>query len=143
VPAVQIDIDLTLIDMRYPFEVNQVGDAAATLKRLLPLLSRQDDRSWRETVEANVRRWHEVMQRRAAVGAGPVNPDCFLESGDRTGHAGFGGSLFDEWPVLPPRLVPTPLRRCGRLGGCAWRADVTRAPRWVCVTERIGFRHGV
>jgi pyruvate dehydrogenase (quinone) len=75
VPAVQIDIDPTLIGMRYPFEVNLVGDAAATLRRLLPLLSRQDDRSWRETVEANVRRWQEVMQRRSAVGADPVNPE--------------------------------------------------------------------
>jgi len=73
--AVQIDADPTMIGMRYPFEVNLVGDAAATLRRLLPLLTRQDDRSWRDTVEANTDRWWDVMQRRAATGADPVNPE--------------------------------------------------------------------
>ena len=50
----QIDIDPTMIGLRYPFEINLVGDAAATLRALLPLLERQEDRSWRETVEQNV-----------------------------------------------------------------------------------------
>ena len=45
--------------MRYPIEVNLVGDAAATLRALLPLLERQTDRGWRDTVEANVSRWWE------------------------------------------------------------------------------------
>jgi len=30
--AVQIDVDPTMIGLRYPFEVNLVGDAAATLR---------------------------------------------------------------------------------------------------------------
>src|SRR4029078_10748809 len=38
--AVQIDIDGTLIGMRYPYEVNLVGDARATLRALIPLLER-------------------------------------------------------------------------------------------------------
>src|SRR5436189_6294604 len=46
--AVQIDIDPGLIGMRYPYEVNLVGDAAATLRALIPLLERNADRSWRE-----------------------------------------------------------------------------------------------
>jgi pyruvate dehydrogenase (quinone) len=73
--AVQIDIDPTMIGLRYPFEVNLVGDAAATLQRLIPLLQRKDDRSWRETVEQNVQRWWEVMDRRAGVSADPINPE--------------------------------------------------------------------
>jgi pyruvate dehydrogenase (quinone) len=72
---VQIDIDPTMVGLRYPFEVNLVGDAAATLSRLVPLLHRQPDRSWRETVEKNVTRWWQVMDRRAAVSADPVNPE--------------------------------------------------------------------
>ena len=40
--AVQIDIDAKLIGMRYPYEVNLVGDAAATLRALIPLLERKD-----------------------------------------------------------------------------------------------------
>jgi len=73
--AVQIDADPTMIGLRYPFEVNLVGDAAATLRRLIPLLTRKDDRSWRETVEDNVSRWWEVMDRRAGVSADPINPE--------------------------------------------------------------------
>ena len=37
-----------MIGMRYPYEVNLVGDAAATLRALIPLLQRKEDRSWRE-----------------------------------------------------------------------------------------------
>jgi pyruvate dehydrogenase (quinone) len=73
--AVQIDIDPTMIGIRYPFDVNLVGDAALTLRRLIPLLSRKDDRSWRETIENNVSRWWEIMQRRAATSADPINPE--------------------------------------------------------------------
>ena len=39
--AVQIDIDGAMIGMRYPTEVNLVGDAASTLRALLPLLKRE------------------------------------------------------------------------------------------------------
>jgi pyruvate dehydrogenase (quinone) len=72
--AVQIDIDGRYVGMRYPYEVNLVGDAAATLRALIPRLRRKDDRSWRETVEANVARWWEVMAAEAMVDADPVNP---------------------------------------------------------------------
>jgi pyruvate dehydrogenase (quinone) len=73
--AVQIDVDPTMIGMRYPFEVNLVGDAGETLRRLLPLLHRQTNRSWRDQVEHNVHRWWEVMQRRALTEADPINPE--------------------------------------------------------------------
>jgi len=72
--AVQIDIDGRYIGMRYPYEVNLIGDAAATLRALIPRLARKDDRSWRETVEGNVARWWEVMEAEAMVDADPVNP---------------------------------------------------------------------
>jgi pyruvate dehydrogenase (quinone) len=72
--AVQIDLDPGMIGMRYPYEVNLVGDAATTLRALLPLLGRKDDRSWRESIEADVARWWETMAMEAGVGADPVNP---------------------------------------------------------------------
>ncbi|HZU58754.1 MAG TPA: thiamine pyrophosphate-requiring protein [Actinocrinis sp.] len=81
--AVQIDIDPSMIGLRYPFEVNLVGDAERTLTRLLPLLRQKDNRSWRETVEKNVARWWEVMQRRAAVDAEPINPEYVVHAVDR------------------------------------------------------------
>ncbi|MER7623117.1 thiamine pyrophosphate-requiring protein [Streptomyces sp. NPDC126503] len=73
--AVQIDIDPHMVGMRYPYEVNLVGDAAATLRRLLPLLTRTEDRAWQRSVTEGVRRWHTVMERRAALAADPVNPE--------------------------------------------------------------------
>jgi pyruvate dehydrogenase (quinone) len=72
--AVQIDIDGKMIGMRYPYEVNLVGDAAATLRALIPHLERKEDRSWREDIEAKVTRWWEVMEAEAMVEADPVNP---------------------------------------------------------------------
>jgi pyruvate dehydrogenase (quinone) len=72
--AIQIDIDGTLIGMRYPYEVNLVGDAATTLRALLPLLERKEDRSWHEDLCGKVERWWEVMDAEAAVKADPINP---------------------------------------------------------------------
>jgi pyruvate dehydrogenase (quinone) len=72
--AVQIDIDGSLIGMRYPTEVNIVADASATLKSLIPLLDRKADRSWRDTVEKNVARWWETIERQSMLSAKPVNP---------------------------------------------------------------------
>jgi pyruvate dehydrogenase (quinone) len=80
--AVQIDIDPFMVGLRYPFEVNLVGDAAATLDRLLPLLKRTEDRKWRTTVEKNAARWWEVMERRAALEADPVNPEHVVHALD-------------------------------------------------------------
>ncbi|MCW2943885.1 MAG: thiamine pyrophosphate protein binding domain protein [Actinoallomurus sp.] len=72
--GVQIDIDARLIGMRYPTEVNLVGDAAETLRALIPRLRRKDDRSWRETIEKNVARSWAVIERQAHVEADPINP---------------------------------------------------------------------
>ncbi|MBP2326112.1 thiamine pyrophosphate-dependent acetolactate synthase large subunit-like protein [Kibdelosporangium banguiense] len=72
--AVQIDVDGTRIGMRYPTEVNLVGDAHSTLRALLPLLRRKDNRRWREKIEKNVADWWHSMQHQAMVSADPVNP---------------------------------------------------------------------
>jgi len=72
--GVQIDIDGRRLALRYPMEVNLVGDSREVLRALLPRLQRQADRSWRERVEHNVAHWWQVMQARAMVPANPVNP---------------------------------------------------------------------
>jgi pyruvate dehydrogenase (quinone) len=73
--AVQIDIDPHMVGLRYPFEINLVGDARETLRRLLPLLDKGRNHGWRKKIEKDTARWWEVMQRRAAVDADPVNPE--------------------------------------------------------------------
>jgi pyruvate dehydrogenase (quinone) len=72
--GVQIDLDGRMLGIRYPMEVNLVGDSAATLSALLPLLQRKQNRSWREAIESNVADWRQVLARRALLPAEPVNP---------------------------------------------------------------------
>lgn len=73
--AVQIDIDPKMLSIRYPMEVNLAGDAAATLRALLPLLERKEDRSWREELEKKVASWWEEVEERAMQSANPINPE--------------------------------------------------------------------
>lgn len=72
--AVQIDNSGKRIGMRYPNEVNLVGDAKRTLEQLIPLLKRKEDRSWQEKVVKNVERWNDTAHRRAMTEADPINP---------------------------------------------------------------------
>ncbi len=72
--AIQIDLDGRMLSIRYPMDVNLVGDAAETLRALIPLLQRKEDRSWRNQVEQNVREWWEVLHARAMNDAKPINP---------------------------------------------------------------------
>lgn len=72
--GVQIDIDGRMLSLRYPMELNLLGDSKETLHALLPLLERKQDRSWRERIEANVERWWRVLEKRAMNSADPINP---------------------------------------------------------------------
>ncbi|MDT5215457.1 MAG: hypothetical protein QOK18_3696, partial [Mycobacterium sp.] len=72
--AVQIDRSGKWIGMRYPYELNVVGDAKSTLRALIPLLERKSDRAWRDTIEKHVTSWWETAQRSAMTDADPVNP---------------------------------------------------------------------
>lgn len=72
--AVQIDIDPAMLGLRYPCDVNLHGDAAETLRALLPLLTHKSDRSWQEEIARQVRDWWQLMEQRAMAPAKPVNP---------------------------------------------------------------------
>jgi len=72
--GVQIDIDGRMLGIRYPMEVNLVGDSRETLRALLPLLQRKQDRTWRERIEKNVAEWWRVLEARARNAADPINP---------------------------------------------------------------------
>jgi pyruvate dehydrogenase (quinone) len=82
--GVQIDVDPTMIGLRYPYEVNIVADAGAALRALIPLLERKTERSWREDIEGKVSKWWDTMRGEAMVEADPVNPlRVFSECSDR------------------------------------------------------------
>src|SRR5215210_1606198 len=72
--GVQIDIDARMIGIRYPMEVQLVGDSRETLRALTPLLERKPDRAWREEIEENVADWWRLLEERAMIEADPINP---------------------------------------------------------------------
>ncbi len=72
--GVQIDIDGRLLSIRYPMEVNLMGDSAETLRVLIPLLKRKKDRSWRQMLEKEIEEWWKVLEARAMNSANPINP---------------------------------------------------------------------
>jgi pyruvate dehydrogenase (quinone) len=72
--GVQIDIDARMLSIRYPMEVNLVGDSATTLSLLRPLLKRKQDRGWRERIENDVADWWRTLEARAMNDAHPINP---------------------------------------------------------------------
>jgi len=73
--CVEIDIDGSLIGVRYPNDVSLVGDARDTLQALLPLLRRKTDRSWRESIETDVQTWWRVLDDQAQIKGDPINPE--------------------------------------------------------------------
>jgi pyruvate dehydrogenase (quinone) len=108
--GVQIDVDGAMLGMRYPYELNLVGDAAATLRALVPLLERKADRSWQDSLVEKVARWWEVMDAEAHVSADRVNPmRLFSELSPRLPDdailAADSGSAAD-WYARQVRLRP-------------------------------------
>lgn len=82
--AVQIDISPRNVSMRYPIEVNLIGDSAETLRRLLSLLRRKEDRAWRTEIESNVADWWKELRDKAMEPANPINPQrVFWELSER------------------------------------------------------------
>jgi pyruvate dehydrogenase (quinone) len=72
--GVQIDLDGRMVGIRYPMEVNLVGDSRETLRALIPHLKRKEDRAWREEIEEGVESWWKLMEERALQDADPINP---------------------------------------------------------------------
>src|SRR5205085_3558103 len=70
--GVQIDLDGRMVGIRYPMEVNLVGDSAETLRALLPRLERKQDRSWQDRIVGDVRDWWLVLVSRRMAVAVPV-----------------------------------------------------------------------
>lgn len=72
--GVQIDLDASMMSIRFPMEVGLVGDAAETLRALLPRLAPKSDGAWRKSIEDDVAKWWKTLDDRAHQPAAPVNP---------------------------------------------------------------------
>ncbi|MGN6323380.1 MAG: thiamine pyrophosphate-requiring protein [Dyella sp.] len=67
--GVQIDIKADMLSLRYPMEVNLVGDSAETLRALLPMLEKKEDRAWRGNIEKWMADWWKKLEARAKAKA--------------------------------------------------------------------------
>jgi pyruvate dehydrogenase (quinone) len=72
--GIQIDLDPGMLSLRYPMEVNLVGDSAETLRALLPMLKQKSESSWRKKIEGWTTTWWEMLEGRALAEANPINP---------------------------------------------------------------------
>jgi pyruvate dehydrogenase (quinone) len=72
--GVQIDDKPERIGLRYPVDVGLVGDAQATLRELLSLLPRNEDRSFLKAAQEQTRAWWRLMEERASYDKTPMRP---------------------------------------------------------------------
>ena len=80
--AVQIDIQGRMLSIRYPMDLALEGDATESLRELLPLLRRKEDRSWQEEITSNVADWWRLMddQGQPADRNGRIRPQGLFSS---------------------------------------------------------------
>jgi len=72
--GVQIDLDPARIGLRYPVEVGLIGDSAETLRALLPLLKRKDDRRFIEQAQKEMKKWWNLMEEVGGRKDKPMKP---------------------------------------------------------------------
>ncbi len=118
--GVQIDIDASMLSLRFPMEVGLVGDAAETLRALLPRLKPKCDGAWRKNIEDDVVKWWKTLDDRAHQPAAPVNPQLVA---------------WELSPRLPDRAIIT-----SDSGSCAnWFARDLKMRRGMTATLSGGL----
>ncbi len=152
-PAIQIDIDPEALGRNYPLKAAVLGDAKATLARLLELADRATAgrrAHWVETAQAIAREWREKYRALLGSEAVPIRPERICAELSRhapgdaivvvdTGHAGMWmGGMYD---VRDPNQ--SYLRSAGHLGWAfpaGLGAKCAAPARPVCVfTGDAGF----
>jgi pyruvate dehydrogenase (quinone)/pyruvate oxidase len=83
VRVVQIDADPVTVGSRIPTEVPLVGDAPETLRALLPLLQRNDDRSFLEVAQARMEEWRAKLAALEDPERDPIQPQYLMRVIDR------------------------------------------------------------
>lgn len=107
-PTIQIDIDPAELGRSYPATVPMVGDAKATLRRLLEKLAQSPPRSeWAVRTRQWVKQWYAEFEPLLTSDATPIRPERLCREIERvlpanalfvsdTGHAGgWTGTMID------------------------------------------------
>src|SRR5947208_9195372 len=99
--CVQIDIDPLRIGLRYPAEVGLVGDSLRVLRRLIPHLDRNPDRSWLDRARRGKAERDQLMLERTSRQDMPMKPQVGAhELGKRSRDA---ASRAADSGSCPPR----------------------------------------
>jgi pyruvate dehydrogenase (quinone) len=83
VRTVQIDVDPARAGDRMPTEAPLVGDAAETLRALLPLLRRKEERGFLERAQQNMVKWREDLAALEDGSRDPIQPQYLMRVIDR------------------------------------------------------------
>jgi len=81
--CIQIELDPARIGLRYPVEIGLVGDSRRTLRALMPMLERHDDRSFLEQAQKGMRDWWELLDRHANAPSVPMKPQVLADQLNR------------------------------------------------------------
>jgi pyruvate dehydrogenase (quinone) len=72
--GVQIELDPKKIGLRYPVEVGLIGDSRNTLRELIPMLRRKEDRGFLKAAQAGMKDWMKVIEERGTRRDKPMKP---------------------------------------------------------------------
>lgn len=72
--GVQIDADPMRIGLRYPVEVGIVGDSRQVLRKLIPHLTRHEDRGFLEKAREGAAKWWSLMEQQGTRKDMPMKP---------------------------------------------------------------------
>jgi pyruvate dehydrogenase (quinone)/pyruvate oxidase len=81
--CVQIELDPVRAGNRVPTEVPLVGDARETLRALMPMLERKDDRGFLEDAQEDMRDWRDKMAALEDSERDPIQPQYYMSVIDR------------------------------------------------------------
>src|SRR5205823_7523733 len=81
--VVQIEVDPVRAGARIATQVPLVGDAATTLRALLPLLDHKTDRTFLEHAQQEMAEWREEMAALEAPEREPIQPQYLMRVVDR------------------------------------------------------------
>jgi pyruvate dehydrogenase (quinone) len=78
--GVQIDLKSDRLGLRYPVEIGLTGDVKATLQGLLPLLSRNPDRSFLQEAQRRMGDWNGLLEKVVATTRSPLRPQMVVRT---------------------------------------------------------------
>jgi pyruvate dehydrogenase (quinone)/pyruvate oxidase len=72
--TIQIDSNAQRIGLRAPADIGLVGDSRKTLRLLLPLLNRNENRKFLEKAQSSMKDWREILEKEGTSTDTPMKP---------------------------------------------------------------------